>query len=338
MKSIYALLLTTLAACSAAPGDRNAVTSQEAPSPSPPILLEGTGFDAAGHVQLPAVPPAEAPGLHHVYRLSDTIISGAEPASPEALQTLAAWGVKTILSVDGKAPDAATAARLGMRYVHVPIQYSGIDLEQLLAIAKTFRELPGPFYVHCYHGKHRGPAAAAVGRVVLDGAPRDLAIAEMRQWCSTSSKYEGLYSTVATADMPTARQTRACSFDFSPAHTFAGMRAGMIEMTRRWDTVKAARKRSWAPDADHPDIAPVQEAMQLHQVFENLAALDETRRWPDDFRTWLEDGRTGSAELVRALTDRQRSGADSTAWHAEVETAFGQISDSCSSCHAEHRD
>ena len=70
---------------------------------------------------------------------------------------------------------------------------------------KTFRELDGPFYVHCFHGKHRGPAAAAaLGRIAVDGVPREQAIAEMRQWCGTSEKYEGLYRTIAEVLRPDA--------------------------------------------------------------------------------------------------------------------------------------
>ena len=49
---------------------------------------------------------------------------------------------------------------------------AGINEDEIAMIAKTFREVEGPFYVHCYHGKHRGPAAAAIGRVALDGLGR----------------------------------------------------------------------------------------------------------------------------------------------------------------------
>jgi protein tyrosine/serine phosphatase len=212
--------------------------------PPAPLAYEGSAYDAAARVELPAPRPLDMPGLHNVFALGDNIRSGAEPADRGALEELAAWGVKTILSVDGKAPDAETAAELGMRYVHVPIQYDGIDEEELLAIAKTFREQEAPFYVHCFHGRHRGPAAAAIGRVVLDGVPRELALAEMRQWCATSKKYEGLYATVAAAEMPTARETEGFAFDFPAAHRFEGMRAVMIELARTC-TSSTRRSTTW---------------------------------------------------------------------------------------------
>ena len=338
---LSALSLLLAAACSTTTEDRRTITSGSQPRavpPSPPIALEGTAFDAASRVELPKVPPAEAPGLHNVYQLSDDIISGSEPEGAEALAEIASWGVKTILSVDGKVPDAATAERLGMRYVHVPIQYSGIDDDELLDIAKTFRELPGPFYVHCYHGQHRGPAAAAVGRVVVDGVPRERAIAEMRQWCATDSKYEGLYAAIATKEMPEADQTTAWKFDFTPAHEYEGLRAGMVELGRKWDLVKDAKGRQWAADPAHPDVDALQEATQLHQIFAACAGLDEVRTWPDDFRAWVEDGRGGSEALLRALSSCTQEGVTETAWRADADTAYARVSNACSACHKAYRD
>ncbi len=309
-----------------------------------PLVLEGSAYEAANGMTLPAVPPTEGPGLHNVYQLSENIISGAEPEGPEALEQIATWGVKTILSVDGKAPDAETAAELGMRYVHVPIEYAGMSGEELVKISKTFRELEGPFYVHCYHGKHRGPAAAAIGRIVLDEVPRERAIAEMRQWCATSSKYEGLYSSVATARIPSGAESARSDFDFESAHSFEGMRATMIQFARKWDWIKLANKNAWAEVANHPDVDPRHEAVQLHELFETCASLPEIRAWPDDFRGWLQDGREGSAQLERALNERARllsAQVEDTALLsnalAEADTAFARIGNSCSACHDVYR-
>lgn len=332
------LALALLFSCAEAPEPRMDV-EPTAPVP-PPLELQGSAYDAAATVELPKVAPGEYPGLHNVYRLSDTIISGGEPHGSEALEQISEWGVKTIISVDGKVPDAATAEKLGMRYVHIPIQYSGIDEEEVLQIAKSFRELEGPFYVHCFHGKHRGPAAAAVGRVVLDGVPRIEAIAEMRQWCATSSKYEGLYATVAVTDFPSTAETAAYDFDFPSAHAFEGMRAVMVQLTRSWDNVAALEKRDFTVDPEHPDVDPLQEATQVHQLFEAFADLGATNTWRDDFRAWLEEGRTGAEELVSALSSRNAPGADplDLTWRTAAEAAFDRVEKSCSQCHKAYRD
>ena len=180
--------------------------SQTTARPPAPLQVEGSAFALAGRVEIPKLAVEEHSDLHNVIKLSQQIVSGSEPHGRAALGKLRHMGIRTILSVDGKAPDVTGAQALGMRYVHVPIQYKGISEDQVSRIAKAFRELDGPFYVHCFHGKHRGPAAAAIGRVVLDGASRKVALAEMRQ-CGTAAKYEGLYRTLAHQVLPTAKET-----------------------------------------------------------------------------------------------------------------------------------
>ena len=58
----------------------------------------------------------------------------------------------------------------------------------------------------------------------------------------------------------------------------------MIVLTRKWDLVKDARKRQFQADPQHPDVVPLQEALQLADIFDRCSELDEVRAWPDDFR------------------------------------------------------
>jgi len=335
--ALLTCLLGLAAACAGAAPRRSQVSDPAVP---PPLDLSTTAYQAAAVIELPTVAPEERPGLHHVYRLSDQIISGAEPAGVEAFAELQSMGVRTVLSVDGKVPDHEVAALYGIRYVHVPIQYSGISEDELAKISKTFRELDGPFYVHCFHGKHRGPAAAAIGRVVLDGIPRDQAIAEMRQWCSTSSKYEGLYETVATAPIPSTAKTKTYDFNFEPAHQFTGIRSGMIPMARTWDMIKLLKKNGWQPDPEHPDLVALQEATQLHQIFASMHGLDEMKAHTDDFRRWMDQGYAASERLQRALSScsEDEDTFDAGGWRSEALEAYESLADSCSSCHAVYRD
>ncbi|MGA0058120.1 MAG: hypothetical protein ACO3RU_00890 [Planctomycetota bacterium] len=300
----------------------------------PALPAAGSAYDAALRVELPEVAPEESPGLHNVFRLSDNIVSGSEPEGEEALQKIAAMGVKTVLSVDGKAPDHEMAAKYGLRYVHVPIRYRGIEQDEIQAIAKTFQELEGPFYVHCFHGKHRGPAAAAVGRVVLDGAPRDQAIAEMRQWCGTSSKYEGLYATIAFGDLPSAAESADYAFDFAPVHAFSGFRHAMVDLARSWDTVEALSKREWAPDPSHPDASARNEAAKMVDIYEQSVGMDECRSAADEFRSWLDESLAASkrlAEALRSFEQGDQAGSDV----AKQEVAV--LKKLCANCHGAYR-
>ncbi|MBM4063406.1 MAG: hypothetical protein FJ265_20245, partial [Planctomycetes bacterium] len=109
--------------------------------------------------------PVHLPGLHQVVTYAPGFVGGGVPEGEEGLRTLAAMGIKTVVSVDGGAPDAAAAEALGMRYVHLPIRYSGIDRERQLELAQVVANAGGPVYVHCHHGKHR--SAGALGSALV---------------------------------------------------------------------------------------------------------------------------------------------------------------------------
>ncbi|MFT7464278.1 MAG: protein tyrosine phosphatase (PTP) superfamily phosphohydrolase (DUF442 family) [Pseudohongiellaceae bacterium] len=275
-----------------------------------------------------------APSLHNVFRLSEQIISGGEPHDDAGFAAIAALGVRTILSVDGKSPDAAAAAAHGLTYVHVPIRYRGISEDELLRLTKTFREKPGPFYVHCFHGKHRGPAAAAVGRLVVDGASRQQSLAEMRQWCGTSSKYEGLYQTVAANQLPSAAASAAYDWDFPAARAHAGFRTVMVEASRAFETLTTMEKNGWAVPDDHPDIDPVNESTVLASLFSEAAALDDVTSQPDDFRDWIQQSSSQSLALRDVLSGIRRNGGED--W-STADAAYKALKGSCTACHKTYR-
>jgi protein tyrosine phosphatase (PTP) superfamily phosphohydrolase (DUF442 family) len=305
---------------------------QRVPDPLTPSLP--SAFDAAGEVALTARTGQSFDGLHNVFELSDRIISGSEPENEAAFAQLQAMGVKTILSVDGKAPDSETAARFGMRYVHVPIRYKGIEPEELSHIAKTFREQEGPFFVHCYHGQHRGPAAAAIGRVVLDGASRQTAIAEMRQWCGTSKSYEGLYAVIAYGALPDAAATAQDDFDFPSRHRFEGVRAVMIDAARSFDTLKELVANDWKPLGHHPDAKPLTEATVLAEGFAQLAADHSLSAEPSDYQAWMRECDEWSQALVGYLRAADRGDAESGKAAA---AALKEVGARCAACHKPYR-
>ena len=317
---------------------RGALAPELAPVPEP-LALTGSAYEAAGLFTLPDVDAGEHTGLHNLYWLSDQILSGSEPEGPRALEKLADLGIRTVLSVDGKAPEHQSAERYGLQYVHVPIRYSGLEPDELLSIAKTFQELEGPFYVHCFHGQHRGPAAAAVGRVLLDGASREEAIAEMRQYCGTSEKYEGLYSAIALGDLPAPEEVAGHPFDFAPEHRVDGLRAAMIDLPRSFDTLVDMSKRDWRPNPNHPDANARNEAARMVEMFEQLQTLPEVTSAPEDFREHVDSSLENSRRLLFSL-DAYGQAANS----ADVEAAGNSALESlqalrsdCRSCHAEHR-
>ena len=81
--------------------------------------------------------------------------------------------------------------------------------DQAIRLVKAIQELPGPVFVHCHHGKHRGPAAAAVCAMTTEGWDKARAQLWLGQ-AGTDPRYKGLFATVDrfTPRQPPRRQPR----------------------------------------------------------------------------------------------------------------------------------
>jgi protein tyrosine phosphatase (PTP) superfamily phosphohydrolase (DUF442 family) len=119
-------------------------------------------LEAGGAVAGPQPVTNAPPGLSNVFRLTPRVLSGSFPVGDAAFAWLAAQGIKTIVSVDGPRPDVKAARRHGLSYVHLPVGYDRVPTNRVAELVKLAATLPGPFYVHCHHGQHRSPVAAAI--------------------------------------------------------------------------------------------------------------------------------------------------------------------------------
>lgn len=283
--------------------------------------------DATRHPQGQALQTLDLAGCDNVVRLTPRLISGSEPHGDEAFRSLKELGVKTIISVDGARPDVDGAARYGLRYVHLPFGYDAVPRDRGLEIARAVRDLPGPFYIHCHHGLHRGPAAAAFAAVAAEGWGTDRAIDFMKA-AGTSSNYTGLYGSVSQMDIPTSVDLDAADNTFPATAKLPGFTTAMADIDRRWDNVKAVRSAKWDTPADHPDIDPPHEVLQLHELFAEMNRMPEVKAKAEDFRGWMIDAEWASRDLEQALRTHNPAAA---------EDAFGRVAASCKSCHGVYR-
>jgi protein tyrosine phosphatase (PTP) superfamily phosphohydrolase (DUF442 family) len=306
------VLLALVAGCS----------RRSADSEPPSIATSKEGLDTR---------PLELAGLHNVFRISDRIYSGSSPEGDTGFQSLQKLGVRTIVSVDGARPEVERARKFGLRYVHLPIGYDGVPREQALRIARAVRDLPGPVYIHCHHGKHRGPAAAAVVHLCLDDKCSVAhALAEMRR-AGTDPHYAGLYAAPEKMRRPTAQELDRVSADFPEVAQVPALAQLMVDIDQRWDNLKQARTAGWKTPADHPDIDPPHEALQLREHFREMGRLADAKDRPADFRTWLAESEQAAAALEEAL--RAKPPAASS-----LDKSFAALRDRCTHCHTHYRD
>ncbi len=273
--------------------------------------------------------PADYPGLHNVVTYAPGLYSGAAPEGDEGFQTLADMGVRTILSVDGSVPEVEEAAKYGIRYVHLPVTYSGIDEERRVEITRVVRDLPGPVYIHCHHGKHRSAGATAAASVELGWLDNQQAVERMKV-SGTSANYTGMWACATDTRKLTDAEISRASNDFPSRWKTTGMVDSMVAIDFANDSLKAIEKAGWKVPADHPDLVPSAVAGNLENILRALEQDHETLAQPAEFHEMLK----ASADAAQALED----GVTSKATIEELTTRMKTLAQSCKTCHAKYRD
>lgn len=286
-----------------------------------------------GSTPAPEKPPSAAPapkqahdehaGLHNLVKVSDRIYSGSEPHGAEAFESLARVGVKTVVSVDGARPNVEAAHKLGMRYVHIPIGYDGVPESAGNALAQMVREVQGPIYIHCHHGQHRGPAAAAVACVADGGAPGKPALSTLEK-AGTGKNYAGLWRDVEAYTPPAADAKLPALVEIAEVDSLA---AAMAKIDRNFDNLKLIQATGWKPSKDHPDLAPVSEIVVLRETLHESNRTMVADRDPQ-LKTWLLDAEANAKSLEDAILSNIS---------AELTPRFQKLEASCKQCHNKYR-
>ncbi len=289
------------------------------------LVLPGCESPAPGAAAAGAT--LDLPGVPNWRRWSERVAQGAQPQGDAGFATLRAQGIVTVLSVDGALPDVQAAARHGLTYVHVPIGYDGLSPEEQAAIVKTVQDSPGPVFVHCHHGRHRGPAAAAIARVAAGGVSTADAEAGLRE-SGCSPTYTGLFRDVLAFRAPDAAALARVG-PLPSAVRPAGVREAMVHVSERFDLLQASGAAAWTLLPQFPDVTPAHEASMLGEGLRELARLPDAAAKGAPF---LDLARLAERQAA-ALEDALRAGDAQRA-----DAAWVTLKHSCSDCHARWRD
>lgn len=263
--------------------------------------------------------PVAVAGVHNAFRLSPRLISGSAPKGADAFRALAKLGIKTIVSVDGIKPEVKEAARHGIRYIHLPIGYNGISDSRAAELAKAVESAEGPVFLHCHHGRHRAPAAAAAVCRALEGWTPDDATAFLKT-AGTSPDFAGLYRAVRGVRVPTEEERSAMPARFPATSTTPPMVDRMVAIDERFDTLQALRAAGWKNATPEIAVLLLEDFRELQRMLPEKATVD--------FRRHL-----ASSEESAALLAKQIGLRDFTA----ATVSMRKISESCAQCHKVHR-
>ncbi len=286
-------------------------------------LIFTAPVSAEDAVQPPNSTAAAVTELEHLHHVSKRILSGSEPHSTSAFRYLKAAGVKTIVSVDGAKPRVAAAKAEGLRYVHIPIGYDGIPQSAKLSLLRVLRDTEGGIYIHCHHGKHRGPAAAAMACRLEGSVDRDEALQILKQ-AGTSPDYAGLWRDVREFEMPPADAKLPKLVETAKIESMA---SAMAVLSRHFDNLKSIQQANWNTPAKHPDLVPVEESLlvaeNLHEANRNLG-----HGYDQQFRAWLKESETQAQRLHAAVKSDDNAAADG---------AMKSLLQNCRQCHESYR-
>lgn len=298
--------------------------------------FSGCGGDPAA--QQPASGPQKlsVPHLQNVYRIHSKVISGGQPEGEAAFRELEALGVKTVISVDGARPDIELAKKHGLRYVHLPHGYDGIPEERAQELAKAVRDLEGPIYIHCHHGKHRSPAAAAVA-CVSAGLIEPSASLSILRAAGTSENYRGLYRSAESAHKLDDALLDALQAEFPETARLPPLAEAMVALEHTHDHLKLIAANEWKRPASHPDLDPPHEALLLREHFTEMLRTDTVVREPEKFRDLLRDSEAAAQELELAL-GKWQEGQFAPPVPEAIPAFFGRVTNNCTACHREFRD
>ncbi|MEN1680623.1 MAG: hypothetical protein AAGJ46_13625 [Planctomycetota bacterium] len=246
------------------------------------------------------------------------------------MRTLDDLGVKTLISVDALPPNVELAKQFGLRYVHLPHGYDGIPPSRAAELAKAVRDLPGRVYIHCHHGLHRSPAAAAVACIGA-GTITPSTGAALLELAGTHKRYLGLHAAVASARAYSPHDLDAMPASFPRRVEPSPIAASMIEIERRFTLLKEHATAGWRTSAELGDAPAEYHALIIRENYAELLRSSATLPHSDGSRESFRQAERIAAELESNLRQTpRRSGA--------VDQAFGRLAASCSSCHQQHRD
>lgn len=273
-------------------------------------------------------------GLENVHTINDRLWCGGSPDNDAALDQLSAAGIRTIISVDGMTPLAKKASERGLRYVHLPIGYDRVPEERIRELWFAIETSPGPVYLHCHHGKHRGPAAALAVQRLIDPELDEATAQQVMTRLGTAPKYRGLFQSVAGSSRAAIEwPTTVLKLpEIAPVPHIVEL---MVDIDHAW----SALPREWPAGASDAD-GQARDALRAELA--HLTELTrESSRLAVELTDPLREELTKYAEQVEAglgEIDASREGDQPASLARDWTTLYGELQSGCTKCHARHRD
>jgi protein tyrosine phosphatase (PTP) superfamily phosphohydrolase (DUF442 family) len=277
--------------------------------------------------------------LPNLIEVAPGVYSGGLPESSESFDELKKLGIKTVLSVDGAKPNVDAADNVGLRYVHIPHGYDGIPTPTVERLAKAISELPGPIYIHCHHGKHRSPAAAAAA-CKAQGMIDQFQAEAVLKLAGTNRNYKGLYQAVKDTELISTDRLAVVSSEFPSVAPIAPLVDAMVHLEETFTHLQQLSESDWnVAKLNSPTDYP-NESLLLREHFEEMLRLEVTKTYPGEFTQMLEASQIAAWRLENMLHQPlARNSEQLSKEHIEaLRNNWVIIKSQCIQCHQAYRD
>ena len=243
--------------------------------------------------------------LHNLFQIGTALYSGSRPEIAQDYEELRRLGIRTIVSVDGAVPQVEMARESGIRTVHLPLGYDGVSHQAQAALAQVIKTCESPIYIHCHHGKHRGPAAAAICGILTEAINRTESL-QFLSAAGTSQDYAGLWQSVKDFNPQQKWEPVELKESIPPV----GLNARMVTLEKRYQRLKQESNSLKSSERDRL-------VSLLQQDFKEAARLELADQ---ELSRQLEE----TSNLIQILK-------------TNAANRFEVVEKNCQACHAEKR-
>ena len=264
----------------------------------------------------PVSPPAIT-GIENLRQVAPGLLSGSQPEGTAAFAELARRGVKVIISVDGATPDVEAAHKHGLRYVHIPISYDKIKPQQRADLVEAVKTAGAPVFLHCHHGKHRGPAAAAYCGMAIGKLSSEESL-DVLKAAGTRADYTGLWDAVRKYEPPTV-----IAGPLVEAAQVEPLTGAMVRIDHHWTGIEKEVKAGSISDVK----AFASETLLLAEEFRELPRV-----------SLVSDEKLKARMRAAILVAEELHKVSQKNDLSPIKSAVQKVLQSCVDCHAHHRD
>jgi hypothetical protein len=188
--------------------------------------------------------------------------------------------------------------------------------------------------MHCHHGHHRSPAAAAVASISA-GLLQPADGLELLEKAGTSRSYRGLYAATREAQVIPESETLQLNIGFEERAAVPPMATAMVSLEHTFDNLKRLAAADWGPLPEHPDIVARHEALLLREHFTELLRTDAMAVQPPAFQALLREGLQWAEQLEAGLDLKANQQPIES---EQLNRSLQQLAENCRYCHTQFRD